>query len=534
MESSSSSLEGMELQQMQPDEMELHKKCLAWFKKLKIHLEYFHSSFKFINPRTFEIKFRVFFREKYQTFREKMYHNLNQLQWQLERDNFHRHDSKTCLVKLETKIKEIFYSKEVNASGFPNKCWQESFNDVQEIKEIEKWLKESELQQQESLITKGAAIKACLVTEGAVLEACLVNEGITLNDNMGVTESSGTELANSSSETLFRSSADENKSPNKESSSSEGNDADANIGSSNDSNTVLGVYHDLFKNMFAHGIQNHKQPESILDTYGVNDNNSNIISDKPNMDPDRNKEEHDYVECEQHRAFFASLINNLKCDVEKCNEVNREAQQANALLINELKRYKEKEKHFAKDMTIESEYCKKIKLLNDEISNLKSQACEKDKTITNKIEKYEEYVQPLLERKNELKRKFKKDNVITGKQGLGFENQNDDVNPSLLNKAKELAPCLYNIDEMGKDLPFDHKIITKKELKCKAKKCLKVRQRKSSLSYHGFVYAEAQFEEPPKDHLKRRNVNLKKHLEQTQNLKEHFEQAQLRDHDPNL
>ncbi|GJV79129.1 hypothetical protein Tco_1514999 [Tanacetum coccineum] len=34
--------------------------------------------------------------------------------------------------------------------------------------------------------------------------------------------------------------------------------------------------------------------------------------------------------------------------------------------------------------------------------------------------------------------------------------------------------------------------------------------------------------------LKRRNVKLKKHLEQTQNLKEHLEQAQLPDHDTNL
>ncbi|GKA88859.1 hypothetical protein Tco_0810671 [Tanacetum coccineum] len=215
------------------------------------------------------------------------------------------------------------------------------------------------------------------------------------------------------------------------------------------------------------------------------------------MDPDRDKEEHDDVDYEQQRAFFASLINNLKCDVEKCNE---------------------------------------IKLLNDEISNLKSQACEKDKTFAKENEKYDEYVQPLLKRKNELEKKNqeffkqindldnrlqkagqtdqtlrmllpKEDNVNTGKQGLGFENQNDDVNPSVLNKAKELAPCLYNIDEMGKMSFFYHKIIFEEELKCEVEKRLKVKQRKSPLSYHGFVYGETQFEEPPKVPLKRRHVN---------------------------
>ncbi|GKB97045.1 hypothetical protein Tco_0983182 [Tanacetum coccineum] len=137
----------------------------------------------------------------------------------------------------------------------------------------------------------------------------------------------------------------------------------------------------------------------------VDENNSNIISDIPNMDPDRDKEEHDYVNYEQQYAFFASLINNLKCDVEKCNEVNREAQQANDLLTNELERYKEKENHFVKDMTIESKYCKKINLLNDEISYLKSQACEKDKTFAKENRKFDEYVQPLLNRKNKLEKK---------------------------------------------------------------------------------------------------------------------------------
>nr|GEW98190.1 hypothetical protein [Tanacetum cinerariifolium] len=175
-----------------------------------------------------------------------------------------------------------------------------------------------------------------------------------------------------------------------------------------DSDTVTEAPHsnnDTFENMFAHEIKNHEQPESIPDTYVVNENNSNIISDIPNMDLNKDKKEHDYVDYEQKRAFFASLINNLKFDVEKFNKVNREAQQANALSTKELEKYKEKEKYFAKDKTIKSEYCKKIKLLNDEISNLKSQACEKDKTFAKKSKKYDDYVQPLLQRKNELEKK---------------------------------------------------------------------------------------------------------------------------------
>nr|GEV54501.1 Gag-Pol polyprotein [Tanacetum cinerariifolium] len=178
--------------------------------------------------------------------------------------------------------------------------------EVQALKYIERRLQDNEMQKQESLvpkgtsledclvtdgaelkaclITEGSTIEACLVTKGVALEACLVNEGITMNDNTGVTDSSGTDT-----------SRNENRSSDHESISS-GNDADDDIGPS----------------------------------YGS----------------------------------------------------------------------------------------------------------------------------------------------VTVTEGLGFENKNDNVNPNVLSKAKELAPCLYNIDEMGKDELSDHKIIFNKELKLGEKKIL--------------------------------------------------------------
>ncbi|GJZ68571.1 hypothetical protein Tco_0631811, partial [Tanacetum coccineum] len=486
MESSSSNSEEKELQQMQLEERELHQKCMARFKELKTHLEFLHNinNLSLSRNKPYEIAFQIFFQEEYESFRMKLHHILNQLQWQLESKYLHLSNPKSCLDVLRTPFKKFFDSKEVNAYDFNNKSWQKDFKDYtrQEPKTYkcnllqyldvldklidERALKYGELQIKErevqaikdtdgttldaSLVTEGTTLEACLVTERAVLEACLVTEGEALEACL-VTE-------------------------------------DADIEPSYDSDTVSEVHHDMFENVFSHRIQNHEQPESILDTYVVNENNSNIISDIPNMDPDRGKEEHDDVDYEQQRAFFASLINNLKCDVEKCNEVKREAQQANALLTNELERYKEKEKHFAKETTIEFEYCEKIKLLNDKISNLKSQACKKDKTFASENGKFDE-----LRKAGQTDLTLhmllpKEDNVNTGKQGLGFRNQNDDVDPSLLNKAKELEPSLYNIDEMGNKLLSNHKIISKDELKCEAEKRLKVKQRKSPLSYHGFVY----------------------------------------------
>ncbi|GJS15102.1 hypothetical protein Tco_0409574 [Tanacetum coccineum] len=249
---------------------------------------------------------------------------------------------------------------EVNALDFHNKCWQKDFKDytgcepktyrhnllryleeldklidervlkygelqmkereVQAINEIEKCLKETEIQQQEILSTDGTTLDASLVTKSATLEASLVTQGIALDDSLVAmhstvdsrTSSEHQNECNSSRNECIRSGI-ENRSSDNESSSS-GNDTDADIGPLYDIDTVFGTDHTL------------------------------------------------------------------------------------RILLP------------------------------------------------------------------------KEDNVQMGKQGFGFKNKEDVENPSLLNKAKELAPCLYNIDEMGQDLLSDHKIISEEELKCEAEK----------------------------------------------------------------
>ncbi|GKB19331.1 hypothetical protein Tco_0853254 [Tanacetum coccineum] len=106
MESSSLNSKERELQQMQLEERQLHSKCMAWFKELKIHLETLHNN-----------KFSV------------------------ERE-------------------------------------------VQAIKEIEKRLKESEMQKQESLVTEGTTLEANLSTDGTTLDGSLVTEGTTLEASL--------------------------------------------------------------------------------------------------------------------------------------------------------------------------------------------------------------------------------------------------------------------------------------------------------------------------------------------------------------
>ncbi|GKE49993.1 hypothetical protein Tco_1481251 [Tanacetum coccineum] len=196
MESSSSNSEEMELQQMQLNERELHKKCLTWFTKLKIHLETLHNSFHYMKTRSFEIAFRIFFLEEATAldFHNKSWQESFAEGTRCKPDNFR------SLVLLY--MEEL--DKIIDERVLKNEEVRMKEKEVQAIKEIEKRLKESELQHQESLVIEGTTleanlctdntvIEACLVTEGETLEACLVKEGIALNDNTGVTENSGTE-----------------------------------------------------------------------------------------------------------------------------------------------------------------------------------------------------------------------------------------------------------------------------------------------------------------------------------------------------
>ncbi|GKA15974.1 hypothetical protein Tco_0695721 [Tanacetum coccineum] len=181
MESSSSYSEERELQQMQLEERELNQKCLTWFKarlsRSRSHLGSFlslqdqdrkiRSRSRLVGStmRLYEIAFQIFFQEENKTFSMKTYHNMNQLQWPLERKNLYSSNLKSYLEVLRTPFKEFFDSKEMKEK------------EVQAIKEIEKWLKESEMQKQESLVSKGAALETGLVTEGTSLEDCLVIDG---------------------------------------------------------------------------------------------------------------------------------------------------------------------------------------------------------------------------------------------------------------------------------------------------------------------------------------------------------------------
>ncbi|GKB82899.1 hypothetical protein Tco_0949794 [Tanacetum coccineum] len=106
-----------------------HSHCMTWFEQLEIHLRdlYLNNSSHAVDA--FKPAFRTFFSEEHQTFRLKMFHNLDQLRLQLDRENLHKVNARTCLEALQTQFKEFFASKGVNSLDHLNQCWQQNFKE---------------------------------------------------------------------------------------------------------------------------------------------------------------------------------------------------------------------------------------------------------------------------------------------------------------------------------------------------------------------------------------------------------------------
>ncbi|GKD97549.1 hypothetical protein Tco_1381446, partial [Tanacetum coccineum] len=123
MESSNSNSKERELQLTQRLAKQRHSVCLAWFEQLETHLYDLYLRNSPYAVDAFKPAFRSFFGEEHQTFKLKMFHNLDQLRLQLERENLHGVNAKTCLQALRTQFKEFLASKGVNATESSDQGW---------------------------------------------------------------------------------------------------------------------------------------------------------------------------------------------------------------------------------------------------------------------------------------------------------------------------------------------------------------------------------------------------------------------------
>ncbi|GJS19795.1 hypothetical protein Tco_0448427 [Tanacetum coccineum] len=108
MESSNSNLKERELQLTQRLAKQRHSNCMTWFEQLETHL---HDLYLLNSPYAvdaFKPGFRSFFGEEHQTFKLKMFHNLDHTQ---------------------NTVQGNSWLKGVNATDLLNQDWQQDFKD---------------------------------------------------------------------------------------------------------------------------------------------------------------------------------------------------------------------------------------------------------------------------------------------------------------------------------------------------------------------------------------------------------------------
>ncbi|GJX80961.1 retrovirus-related pol polyprotein from transposon TNT 1-94 [Tanacetum coccineum] len=109
-----------------------------------------------------------------------------------------------------------------------------------------------------------------------------------------------------------------------------------NADSGTDSEPLEQVQYDTENDVFSNEIQHFEQFESIINTYVVKTDDSNVIPNSPDMcDNDIQNDQND-VECDDERVALANLIANLKLDVDENKKIQKQLKKANATLTQEL------------------------------------------------------------------------------------------------------------------------------------------------------------------------------------------------------
>nr|GEZ01037.1 hypothetical protein [Tanacetum cinerariifolium] len=110
--------------------------------------------------------------------------------------------------------------------------------------------------------------------------------------------------------------------------------------SGTDSESLEQVQNNAGYNVFANGLQHSEQSESVSNTCLVETDDSNVISDSPDMYEDDIQNDQNDVESDDERVALANLIANLKLDVDENKKIQKQLKKANTTLAQELKECK--------------------------------------------------------------------------------------------------------------------------------------------------------------------------------------------------
>ncbi|GJZ07414.1 hypothetical protein Tco_0541207, partial [Tanacetum coccineum] len=223
MESLNSNSKERELQLTQRLVKQRHSHCMAWFEQLETHLRdlYLNSSPHVVDA--FKPAFHSFFGEEHQTFRLKMFHNLDQLRLQLARENLLEVNLRTyfkeytfcepdtyrrdLLENMDT-LEAVIHRAVITYGRLQLQSQDVQINPVQAVDDsliisksswiesennnaLGKSVNETQLQQHESLVTESTTLEANLNTDVKALDVgSVITESSETKSNKHDTSSS--------------------------------------------------------------------------------------------------------------------------------------------------------------------------------------------------------------------------------------------------------------------------------------------------------------------------------------------------------
>ncbi|GJR38681.1 hypothetical protein Tco_1214365 [Tanacetum coccineum] len=347
MESSNSNSKKREPQLTQRLVKQRHSHYMAWLEQLETHLcnLYLNSSSHVVDA--FKPTFHSFFGEEHQTFRLKMFHNLNQLRLQLKREN---------LLELQSQDVQI---NQVQAVDDKLSVSKSSWINTENNNALSTLVNETQLQHHESL-----------VTESTTLEANLSMDVNALDVGLAVTESNRT------------------NSYKQDTSSSSGNYithvVDADIRPINDPVPSVEVHLTAQHNVIANEQQHTDQSKPRYDTNLLEKVDSNTTPDSTNMshrggeiDQDA---EHDQVKSPLLKAEF--LKTNDMVEKEAYNELSNRFLQLEKHCISLEISIQQKEESFQSNKPCKNQDSPEFREFF-KINELKAQLKAKNSTINN-------------------------------------------------------------------------------------------------------------------------------------------------------
>ncbi|GKB58488.1 hypothetical protein Tco_0914674 [Tanacetum coccineum] len=434
-----SSCSNSEEQQMQQIQDNAKKSCMVSFRQLHSHLKLLsHNDLKGTRIESgFKHAFAILFGQDVETFIGTMFLNVEQLEKQLDKEEFQEIGSMAAFKVLETQfqmfIKSRIYLDDEYVVMTRNYFLQYTqlaipkFRDtlIQHMESVKKSIDERALHKREydtRVNERQLQIQECKVQEVKASDACSGD-----NDCSRIVSDKGNDqgLENQSNTSGDESSRSRNECNDKSTSRD-----DTDIRPSYDTEPMVEVPYTAEYNVFAVDTQHSEQPESISHTCVVEKGDSNVIPDSPDMCDNDIQNDQNVVECDDERVALANLIANLKLDVEDNKTIQKQLKKANALLTQELTECKSTLEETTRALG-ESNSTQDICLIAFQNQKIE-------------LEKYKTYLnRPIENDKLELKRKLKET------LGLLAQKENDIKKASKL-KAYEIFVVKKEHDDLVK------------------------------------------------------------------------------------